>query len=111
MCDYLTELAKVAHRYNLHIILLYKPECEYKTVRLIGDIKLDTLISMIYEEFTCSESKLTVDTRTQDDVLIELGTGKLWYEYFVYNLHVKPVYDYPLPVVYQIKIKEKKNES
>jgi hypothetical protein len=108
MCDYLTDIHKIAHRYNLHIIVLYKPECDYSTVRLLGEhVSLNTLISMINEEFTYSESKLTVETRSQETIVLEHGTDKEWYKYFVHELHVKPLYDYPLPVVYQIKIKDK----
>jgi hypothetical protein len=55
MCEYLTEISKIAHRYNLHILVVCKKE--YETVRLIGQhVRLDTLIDMINEEFTCPHS-------------------------------------------------------
>jgi hypothetical protein len=64
------------------------------------------LIDMINEEFTCPEQKLTVESRKKGQVTLERGTNKIWYSHFVYELQVKPKYDYPEPVVYQIRISD-----
>lgn len=103
MCDYLTEISKIAQRYHSCIILVSKKE--YETVRLIGQhVRLDTLIAMINEEFTCPEQKLYVETRKNGRLALESGTDKIWYNHFVYELQVKPKYEIPNPVVYHIII-------